>query len=136
MTRTGRPSRPRLLGAAEQLVMDHVWAHGPVSAEACREGLQTVWPMKDSTMRTVLKRLEEKGFVTHTTEGRTFMYTAVEAPASVAGRTVKHLLDRFCGGSAEALLMGMVNADVLTPQQLERLAAKIAAQATHAEPKK
>lgn len=79
-------------------------------------------------MRTVLRRLEEKGYVSHTTEGRTFLYRAVEAPASVATRTVKHLIDRFCGGSAEALLLGMVNADVLTPKQLQRLAAKIAAE--------
>lgn len=108
--------------------MDYVWAHGPVSAEHCREGLKALWPMKDSTMRTVLTRLESKGYLAHSVEGRTFLYRAVEAPASVAGRTVKHLLDRFCGGSAEALLMGMVNADVLTPGQLQRLAAKIAAE--------
>jgi predicted transcriptional regulator len=106
--------------------MDFVWAHGPVTAGACREGLKGVWPMKESTMRTVLSRLEAKGYVNHTVDGRTFRYQAVEAPASVATRTVKHLIDRFCGGSAEALLVGMVNADVLSPQQLQRLAAKIA----------
>lgn len=128
MNRTELRPRPRQLGAAEQHVMDYVWAHGPVSAENCRAGLDVVWPMKDSTMRTVLKRLETKGYLSHSVEGRTFLYRAVEAPASVAGRTVKHLLDRFCGGSAEALLMGMVNADVLTPAQLQRLAAKIAAE--------
>ena len=79
-------------------------------------------------MRTVLRRLEEKVYASHTTEGRAFFYRALEAPASVATRTVKHLIDRFCGGSAEALLLGMVNADVLTPKQLQRLAAKITAE--------
>jgi BlaI family penicillinase repressor len=128
MNRTESRGRPRQLGTAEQHVMDYVWAHGPVSAEHCREGLLAVWPMKDSTMRTVLKRLEAKGYLSHSIEGRTFMYRAVEAPASVATRTVKHLIERFCGGSAEALLLGMVNADVLTPGQLQRLAAKIAAE--------
>jgi predicted transcriptional regulator len=106
--------------------MDFVWARGPVSAEACREGLASIWPMKESTMRTVLSRLERKGYVTHTTEGRTYLYRAVEEAATVASRTVKHLIDRFCGGSAEALLVGMVNADVLTPQQLKNLADEIA----------
>lgn len=128
MNRTENRPRPRQLGTAEQHVMDYIWQHGPASAEACREGLKDIWPMKESTMRTVLRRLEEKGFVSHSTEGRTFFYRAVEAPASVATRTVKHLIDRFCGGSAEALLLGMVNADVLTPRQLQRLAAKIAAE--------
>lgn len=128
MNRTENRVRPRQLGAAEQHVMDYIWQHGPASAESCREGVKDVWPMKESTMRTVLRRLEAKGYVSHTTEGRTFFYRAVEAPASVASRTVKHLIDRFCGGSAEALLLGMVNADVLTPKQLQRLAAKIAAE--------
>lgn len=128
MNRTENRPRPRQLGAAEQHVMDYIWQHGPASAETCRDGLKDTWSMKESTMRTVLRRLEEKGYVSHSTEGRTFLYRAVEAPASVATRTVKHLIDRFCGGSAEALLLGMVNADVLTPKQLQRLAAKIAAE--------
>jgi len=77
-------------------------------------------------MRTVLSRLEEKGYLTHTTEGRTYIYQAAEAPATVAARAVRHIIDRLCGGSAEALVVGMVKHDVLSPQQLERLAQRIA----------
>lgn len=77
-------------------------------------------------MRTVLRRLEHKGFVTHTVEGRTFLYSAAEAPMAVATRAVKHLIDRLCGGSAEALVLGMVDNAVLSPKQLERIARAIA----------
>jgi BlaI family penicillinase repressor len=121
---------PRLrdLGRVEQAVMDHVWARGPISAEACREGLRASAPMKESTMRTVLRRLEAKGYVGHTVVGRTYIYRAAEAPAAVAARAVKHIIDRFCGGSAEALVVGMVAHDVLSPKQLERLTLKIAQQ--------
>ena len=105
--------------------MDHVWSKGPVTAEDCREALGDTWPMKESTMRTVLKRLEDKGYVKHTTQGRTYVYEAAEAPAAVAARAVRHLIDRFCGGSAETLLVGMVRNDVLTTAQLERLTKKI-----------
>jgi len=108
--------------------MDYVWASGPVSADQCRDALQATWPMKESTMRTVLRRLEEKGFVTHTTEGRTYIYRASEAPLAVATRAVKHIIDRLCGGSAEALVLGMVKNAVLSPRQLERLARRIAEQ--------
>jgi predicted transcriptional regulator len=118
----------RDLGRVEQAVMDHVWARGPISAEACREGLRTASPMKESTMRTVLRRLEAKGYVSHTVVGRTYIYRAAEAPAAVAARAVKHIIDRFCGGSAEALVVGMVAHDVLSPKQLERLTMKIAQQ--------
>ena len=79
-------------------------------------------------MRTVLRRLEDKGYVTHTTEGRTYMYAAAEAPVAVATRAVKHIIDRLCGGSAEALVLGMVRNAVLSPKELERLARRIAQQ--------
>jgi BlaI family transcriptional regulator, penicillinase repressor len=119
--------RPRNLGEVEQLVMDHVWSHGPVSSEACREALAAKRPMKESTIRTVLRRLEEKGYVTHEISGRTFIYRAAEPRQNVAVRAVKHIIDRFCGGSAEQLVIGMVDNAVLDRKQLERLAQKIAA---------
>ena len=106
--------------------MDHVWAHGPCSAGDCRQALLATRPMEESTMRTVLQRIEAKGYLTHTTEGRTNIYRAAEAPVNVAARAAKHLIDRFCGGSAEELVIGMVDNAVLSPAQLERLARKVA----------
>jgi predicted transcriptional regulator len=106
--------------------MDCVWSKGPITAEAVRDALKSEWPMKDSTVRTVLRRLEAQGYVKHTTEGRTFIYEAAEPATAVAARSVKHIIDQLCGGSAEALVVGMVNHDVLSAKDLERLAAKIA----------
>lgn len=106
--------------------MDYIWAHGPSSSEACREGLASSRPMKDSTIRTVLRRLEEKGYVTHEIQGRTFIYKASDVRQNVAVRAVKGIIDRFCGGSAEQLVLGMVDNAVLNRRQLERLARKIA----------
>ena len=125
MTNT-RLVRLKNLGEVEQTVMDHIWAHGPSTAESCREALAASRPMKDSTIRTVLRRLEEKGYVTHEMEGRTFVYRASDARQNVAVRAVKGIIDRFCGGSAEQLVLGMVDNDVLDRKQLERLARKIA----------
>jgi predicted transcriptional regulator len=82
--------------------------------------------MKDSTIRTVLRRLEEKGYLTHEIEGRTFVYRASYARQNVAVRAVKGIIDRFCGGSAEQLVLGMVDNAVLDRKQLERLARRIA----------
>ena len=118
--------RPKNLGEVEQLVMDYVWSHGPSTSEECREALASSRPMKDSTIRTVLRRLEEKGYLTHAIEGRTFVYQASDARQNVAVRAVKGIIDRFCGGSAEMLVLGMVDNAVLNRKQLERLARKIA----------
>lgn len=121
-----RLARLRNLGEVEQAVMNHIWSHGPVTAESCREALASSRPMKDSTIRTVLRRLEEKGYVTHEVDGRTFVYRASDPRQNVAVRAVKSIIDRFCGGSVEELVFGMVDNDVLNRKQLERLARKIA----------
>jgi BlaI family transcriptional regulator, penicillinase repressor len=118
--------RPKGLGEVEQMVMDYVWAHGPCPAESCREALAAARPMKDSTVRTILRRLEQKGFVTHEIEGRTYIYRAAEARQNVAVRAVKSIIDRFCGGSAEELVVGMVNSAVIDRNLLDRLARKVA----------
>jgi len=118
--------RPKGLGEVEQMVMEYVWSHGPCTAESCREALAATRPMKDSTVRTVLRRLEEKSFVSHTIDGRTFVYRAAENRQNVAVRAVKSIIDRFCGGSAEELVVGLVNSEVIDRRQLERLARKVA----------
>ncbi|HEX4001867.1 MAG TPA: BlaI/MecI/CopY family transcriptional regulator [Candidatus Acidoferrales bacterium] len=122
--------RPKGLGEVEQIIMDHVWAHGPCSAESCREALAATRPMKESTVRTILSRLEQKGFVNHDVQGRTYIYRAAEARQNVAVRAVKSIIDRFCGGSAEELVVGMVDHAVIDRDQLERLAKKIAQKKT------
>src|SRR5882672_8319150 len=83
-----QPARLKNLGEAEQQVMDYLWTHGPSSSEACREALASSRPMKDSTIRTVLRRLEEKGYLTHEVDGRTFIYKASDARQNVAVRAV------------------------------------------------
>jgi len=118
--------RLKNLGDVEQIVMDYIWSHGPSTAETCREALASSRLMKDSTIRTVLRRLEEKGYLTHQIQGRTFIYSAADARQNVAVRAVKGIIDRFCGGSAEQLVLGMVDNAVLDRKQLERLARKIA----------
>jgi predicted transcriptional regulator len=121
-----KKKQPKSLGQLEQLVMEYCWSKGAGTAEACREALAGKWVMKDSTVRTVLRRLEEKGFLTHEVDGRTFVYKPVEARQNVAARAVKQIIDKFCGGSVEQLLVGMVDNEVLDRKQLEQLARKIA----------
>ena len=118
--------RPRALGELEQLLMEFIWSQGPSTAEACREALVPVRPLKDSTIRTVLRRLEEKGFLKHHVEGRTFLYQATQARRTFAARAVQQIIDRLCGGSMEQLLVGMVENKVLKQKDLEQLARRIA----------
>ena len=121
------PLRSRkTLGEIEHLVMDYVWAHGSASAEQVREALASRHPMKESTARTVLRRLEAKGYLRHRVDGRTYIYSGAERPQSVAAGAVRQIIERFCGGSVEQLLIGMVNSEVIDERELRRLAQKIA----------
>jgi predicted transcriptional regulator len=116
---------PVELGELERDILTTVWRLGAVTAEQVREELDR--PLKDATIRTVLRRLEEKGYLTHRTENRTFIYRPAESRQRVAGRAAKRIVDWFCDGSVEALLVGMVDSKVLDQDELQRLADRIAA---------
>jgi predicted transcriptional regulator len=111
------------LGELELEVMQLVWAHAPITAEMVRERLDR--RLKESTVRTVLRRLEEKGFITHSIEGRTYVFRAVDDRRSVAAKAVRRVADWFCNGSIEEVLMGIVDSRMLDKGQLEQLAKKI-----------
>lgn len=114
------------LSNLEHLVMDVLWKRGPSTAEEVRLALEKRHFMKESTTRTILKRLEDKGYVRHHTEGRTNIYSGVEQRANVAARAVQRLIERLYGGSVEELLVGMVDNEVVDRAELASLARKIA----------
>ena len=125
MSNTVPDHDPVELGELERDILSIVWRLGSVTAEQVREELGR--PLKDSTVRTVLRRLEEKGYLGHTMENRTFFYQPSESRQRVAGRAVKRIVDWFCEGSVEELLVGMVDSKVLDRAELQRLADRIAA---------
>jgi predicted transcriptional regulator len=59
-------------------------------------------------------------------EGRTNVYSGLDARQNVASKAVRQIIERFCGGSVEQLLVGMVANDVVDEQELQRLAQRIA----------
>lgn len=76
-------------------------------------------------MRTLLRRLEGRGYVSHRLDGKTFVYEATMAPTRVAAHSVRQIIDRFWSGSVEQFLAGMVDERILTPAEIGRLARKI-----------
>jgi len=112
------------LGDLEHEVMQLVWAHGPITAEEVREKLSR--RLKESTVRTVLRRLEDKGYTRHTVDGRTYVYHAAEPRGQVAAKAVKRIVDWFCNGSIEEVLVGMVDNAMLDQKQLKLLADQVA----------
>jgi len=112
------------LGDLEREVLELVWKHGSASADTVQRGLSR--PLKESTVRTVLTRLERKGYLTHRVENRTFLYSARESRPAAAARAIKGIIDRFCNGSVEDVLVGLVDAQIVDRRELQRLADRIA----------
>ena len=100
------------LSPLENKAMNVIWDRGNATAEDVRialEALDKKQAIKDSTVPTILRRLEEKGYVKHTVDGRTYVYSPKVASRSVATDAVRGIIDRFCDGSIEDLLVGMVD---------------------------
>lgn len=120
---TGSPEPLPPLGDLEHEVMQLIWTRGPATADRIRKLMPR--RLKDATIRTVLRRLEEKGYVKHSIDGRTFVYEAVEQRKEVAAKAVKRIVDWFCEGSLDELLTGMVESALLDRKHLLALTAKL-----------
>jgi BlaI family transcriptional regulator, penicillinase repressor len=120
---------PAELGELERSILALVWRLGKTTAEQVREELDR--PLKDSTIRTVLRRLEEKGYLAHSVDNRTFVYRPAESRQKVAARAVQRIVDWFCAGSVEELLVGLLDSKVVSRAELERLAKRVEAAKKH-----
>ena len=109
----------------ENEVMGAVWAAGPSSVESVHQVVSRNRKLKEATIRTLLRRLEQKGYLQHAVEGRAFIYREVEPARSLAARAVRQIIDRLCRGSVEELVSGMVDANVLSKDELNRLAKSV-----------
>ena len=109
----------------ERAFLNIIWSGRAATAAEIQEALASERPLKDSTIRTVLMRLEEKGYVRHEVNGRTFVYSCVHAPGSVAAHAVQQIVDRFCHGSLESLLAGMVNDELVDTDELRKIVDRL-----------
>jgi BlaI family transcriptional regulator, penicillinase repressor len=113
-----RPSSETLTNREAQL-MDVLWNLGTATAEQIREALLD--RPHDSTVRTLLRVLETKGYVTHDDRGRAYTYRPAVDRAKAQRTAVRGLVSRLFGNSAQALVLRLLEDEALTPQQLEEI---------------
>lgn len=104
-------------------ILELIWSQGPSTADAVRIGLQPAHPLKDSSVRTLLRRLEAHGFLHHRVVGKTFIYEARLSRHRVAATAVRQVIDRFCSGSVEQFLACLTAAGTLSEADVERVTA-------------
>lgn len=113
-----RPTSETLTGREAQ-IMEAVWRLGEATAEQVREALPE--PLHDSTVRTLLRVLETKGYLRHEVRGKAFVYRAAVERQKAQRRALKSVLARFFGGSAEELVQRLIEDERLTLEQLDEL---------------
>jgi BlaI family transcriptional regulator, penicillinase repressor len=121
-----RSKKRRALSPLENETMNVLWSQGRATADDVRQALGKTREFKESTVRTLLRRLEAKGYAEHDVEARTYVYRPKVEQKDVATQAIRGIIERFCAGSVESLLAGMVDGDLITPTRLRELADKIA----------
>jgi len=113
-----RPSSEILTGREAQ-IMDVLWGLGSATAEQVREALPD--DPHDSTIRTLLRVLESKGQVTHEVNGKAYVYRAAVERTKAQRKALRSVLARFFGGSAEDLVVRLIEDEQITPEQLSAI---------------
>ena len=113
----------QLLSPLEHQVMAIVWKEGGATAGDVRGALPKA--LTDATVRTLLRRLEAKGYLRHSVRGRMYVYEPRVAETQAAASAVRRLVQRFFGGSTSRLLVGLVDEGLIAPEEVSELSRRI-----------
>lgn len=116
-------SQPAALSPAQREIMEIVWEAGEVSVSQVREILSNQRDVARNTVRTLLERMEQKGWLTHRQDGRTFRYSAALPRQATITQKVTEVIDNVCGGSPETLVTALLDYHSLTDAELVRIRA-------------
>jgi BlaI family transcriptional regulator, penicillinase repressor len=114
------------LGDRELEVMTWLWANGSGTVGEVKEGLGD--PLAYTTVLTILRNLEAKGFLRREDEGRAHRYFPRVQQEAARRRALRRLIDTLFLGSPEALLSHLVDEHDLSPAELRRIAKRLADQ--------
>src|SRR5437667_3614446 len=100
-------------------IMHVLWAEGPANVQTVQQHLAR--ELAYTTVQTMLNILHRKGKVKRTLKDRAYLYKPVVSRSQVVGQHMSDIVDRLFGGSAESLVMSLVETKHLTPKKLARL---------------
>ena len=115
MARPVEPTRRELA------ILKVLWERGEASVRQVHEALANEIPIVQNTVQAFLRTMEEKGLVTHRTEGRTFVYRATRAREQTSRRLLSGMLDKVFDGAMDQLVESALSLRVPTSEELARL---------------
>ena len=117
----------------EAEIMEQLWKLGTATSEQIRAELPD--ELHDSTIRTLLRILEEKGFVSHRRDGRSFVFQPLVPREKVQGQTLGQVIHRFFSGSPHDLVLRLLEDEQLSAADLESLLRQASAKPASSKPR-
>lgn len=102
-------------------IMKVLWETGPATVQAVQQHLPEERSLAYTTVQTMLNVLHRKGKVKRRLKNRAYHYQPTVTRRQVAGQAIGDIVNRLFGGSAESLVMSMIEHRHLTPQKLAKL---------------
>ena len=115
-----RPRSPTLTDA-EARVMSVLWKRERATVADVVGTLTRKRPVSYSTVQTILRILEDKGYVSHQKVARAFIYTPLVDERQARRRALKHLVARLFNDSPSLLVLNVLEDDQIEPEELSRL---------------
>ncbi len=113
------------LTEVEQRVMEVLWSSGSGTVSEVLAAVESPKPLAFNTVQTMLRILEQKGYVRHTEEGRAFRYFPLVDREAASRTAVQSVVRRFFG-SPGALALNLLQSESLSPDELGRIRKLIA----------
>ena len=110
---------------AQREIMEIVWERGEVTVSEVRHALAKRRELARNTVQTMIVRLEEKGWLKHREEGRTFVYSANRPRTASLGAKVAQMVDRLFAGSPEEMVTALIEYRGLSPDEVQRIRTMI-----------
>src|SRR3954453_766575 len=115
-----RKRSPTLTGGEARL-MTVLWERSSATVAAIVGTLEPQGPVNYSTVQTLLRILEKKGYVAHHKSGRAFIYSPVVDQRQARRSALSHLLARLFNGSPSLLVLNVLEDTTIAPDELKRL---------------
>jgi predicted transcriptional regulator len=118
-------------------ILQILWDHGPLTVRQLVAHLPCGNELPYTTVLSMVQNMDNAGLLSHEKEGVTYRYAAAVSRQEGTGRLLHDFLRRFFGGSAEALVQGLVDTQALSARDLKEIEAKLTqASKTRPQPKR
>jgi predicted transcriptional regulator len=123
------------LGDLQHAIMAVLWERGEATTADVHQALQEERGLALTTIATMLRKMEDKGVVSHRSEGRQFVYRPTVTQAEVRESMVGELVERLFGGDARALVAHLVSEHEIDGADLAELRRRVAPERGEEDPR-